>query len=148
MSYPDNRRIYFLIGLIALIILFSVYNLYLTGYTYFEVTSKTTRHIIRFGSILAACLIGEFAFRKYIPGWLIQLWRLLYLAVGLILLAAGVYDWWAGGLPTALHNIVISLNEFLISPAPFVIILLINRWSGHARADADEKNSGKFESWK
>jgi hypothetical protein len=152
-SRPDNRRTRFLLSLLAITLLFSVYHLYLTGYGYFQATSKMTRHIVRFGSILLAWAIGEFAFRKNIPGWLLQVWRSLYAGVTLLLLLTGVYDWYAGGLPGGIRNMAITLNEFLLSPAPFVIIWLINRWSraagmgGNAAMD-DVKKSGKFESWK
>jgi hypothetical protein len=153
MSSRDNRRIYFLLGLLAITALFSVYHLYLTGYSYFQATSKMTRHIIRFGAILLAWAIGEFAYRKYLPGWLLQVWRSLYMAVTLLLLSAGFYDWWAGGLPEGLRNTAVTLNEFLLSPAPFAIIWLINRRSGNAgmsgkEATDDVKNSGKFDPWK
>src|SRR5450631_4160726 len=137
MSSPANRRTFFLTGLLAITVLFSVYHLYLTGNSYFQATSKMTRHIVRFGAILLAWAIGEFTYRKSIPGWLLHVWRSLYMAVTLLLLSAGLYDWWAGGLPGGLRNMAITLNEFLLSPAPYVIIWLINRRSGNAGMEQD-----------
>ncbi len=57
-------------------ILYSVNNLYLLDHHFFEVTSRATRHVIKFGSILIAYGIGLFTFRNYSPSWLMQLMEL------------------------------------------------------------------------
>ncbi|HMH20226.1 MAG TPA: hypothetical protein VK563_00550 [Puia sp.] len=129
-SFRHNKRVLFFTGLIAITVLFSIYNLYLTEYSYFEATSRKTRHIIRFGTVLLAWGIGIFAYRRESPGWLLPIWHLLYVTIIFILLSIGIYDWWSGSVRTDLRNLAISLNEFLISPVPFVLIGLIRRLAG------------------
>jgi hypothetical protein len=131
MSFPcHNKRVVFFTGLLAVTVLFSVYNLYLTGYSYFEATSQKTRHMIRFATVLLAWGTGVFAYRSESPGWLLSIWHLFYAAVVIILLSIGIYDWWSGGAGSDLRNTARSLNEFLISPVPFVVAGLIRRLAG------------------
>jgi hypothetical protein len=120
-----NRKLVFLAGLLIITIIFSFYHLYLLDY--FETTTRKPRHIIRFGCILLVYSTGLLTLRKRYPPWLIRIWHLLYAALLLILLTIGAYFWCFGTMTTQLHDIAISLTEFALSPAPFVIMALITQ---------------------
>jgi hypothetical protein len=126
MQRPDNRRLFFFLGLLAMAILYSVYNLYLLDEHFFEITSRKTRHLIKFGSVLVAYVIGFLAFKKYCPAWLMQLWTIIYAAGLLLLVLFGIYDEWISSFSMPFRNLVITLHECLISPIPYVIIGIIN----------------------
>ena len=107
-------------------VLYSVYNLYLLDERFFEITSRKTRHGIKFGSVLVAYAIGVLAFKKYCPAWLMQLWTIIYAAGLLLLVLFGIYDEWISSFSMPFRNLVITLHECLISPIPYVIIGIIN----------------------
>jgi hypothetical protein len=126
MQRSDNRRLFFFLGLLAMAILYSVYNLYLLDERFFEITSRRTRHLVKFGSVLVAYTIGLLAFRKYCPPWLMQLWTMIYAAGLLLLVLCGIYDEWISSFSLPVRNLVITLHECLISPIPYVIVGIIN----------------------
>ena len=117
---------FFFIGLLAIAILYSIYNLYLLDTRFFTITTRMTRHVIKFGSVLVAYGIGLLAFKRFCPSWLMQLWHFLYAAGLLLLILLGVYDGWISQLSMPVRNLVITLHEFLISPVPYVIVGIIN----------------------
>jgi ABC-type uncharacterized transport system permease subunit len=131
MQPTDKRRLFFFIGLLAMAILYSVNNLYLLDHHFFEITTRATRHLIKFGSVLIAYGIGLFAFRNYSPSWLMQLWNILYAAALLVLIFLGIYDGWIREFSMPVRNGVAALHEFLISPVPFVVTGIINRAVSH-----------------
>jgi|SRR5579859_388279 len=127
MQLSDNRRLIFISGLLAIAIVHGVYNLYLLSPAVLDDTSRTVRHIIKFGSVLIVYCIGLFVFRKYFPAWLIQVWHVMYIGLLLILVLLGIYDERVRGLPLQFHDMAKSLREFLVSPIPYVIAAIIKR---------------------
>jgi hypothetical protein len=127
MLRADKRKLRFFIGLLAIAGLYSVYVLYLSDLRYVQETSRGIRHAIRFSTILVAYGIGVFAFAKESPGWLVQIWHLLYIGMLLLLILLGFYDAAVKELSLPLRELVITLHEFLISPIPYVIAGIIRR---------------------
>jgi len=125
---PDRDKRFFYIGLILIAILYSFYSLYLQEPRYFQTTSRILRHIVRFGLVIIVYGIGYIAFRKACPSWLIQVWHSLYALIGSLLILIGLGDQFPGLLPLPLHNIAITLHEFLISPIPYTISWVISRY--------------------
>lgn len=129
MLRSNKRRLRFVIGLLVIVSLYAVYNLYLISPQYLEVTTQKTRHVIRFAAVLVVYATGIFAFAGTSPGWLMQLWHILYAAILLLLILVGIYDSWANGLSRQFRGVTITLNEFLISPVPYVVIGILNHAS-------------------
>ena len=121
----NNRNWLFFIGLLTITLLFSFYHLYLLDY--FETTSRKLRHIVRLGAILLVYGTGWWVLRKTCPVWLTQIWNLLYGAILVILLTIGLYYWYFAEMSIPIHDLAISLTEFSLSPAPYVIIAIIDR---------------------
>jgi len=126
MQRLANRRLFFFGGLIIITILYSLYNLYLLDEHFFEITSRKTRHMIKFGSVLIVYCIGFFSLKRYSPIWLMQIWNILYAGGLLLLILFGIYDQWIRALSQPFRNLVITCHEFLISPVLYVIMGIIN----------------------
>jgi hypothetical protein len=125
MRSYNNRKLLFFIGLLTITLLFSFYHLYLLDY--FETTSRKPRHIIRLGAILLVYGTGWWVIKRTCPGWLTQVWHLLYAVNLVILLTIGLYYWYFTEMSIPFHDIAISLTEFSLSPAPYIIIAILNR---------------------
>jgi len=127
MTRADNKRqLFFFVGLLSIIILYSLYNVWLVTAEYMDATSKWVRHVIRFVVFLVVYGMGVFAFRKRCPDWLMQIWHSLYALVAVLLVLMGILGWFTGIPPFLLH-MGTSLYEFLISPVPYVVMAIINR---------------------
>jgi len=125
MSRYNNRKLLFFIGLLTITLLFSFYHLYLLDY--FETTSRKLRHIIRLGAILLVYWTGWWVLKRTCPGWLTRVWHLLYSVNLIILLTIGLYYWYFAEMSIPIHDIAISLTEFSLSPAPYIIIAIMNK---------------------
>jgi hypothetical protein len=139
-SRPSHRspksRWFFILGLLAIAILYSAYNLYILDPEVFDSMSRAVRHVFKFGSVIIAYGIGLFAFRRFSPDWLMQLWHLLY-GLGLaILILLGLYDAIFSTLSMPLRKLISTFHEFLISPIPYVIVGIINSALKRAGAPA------------
>lgn len=130
MSRPDHKKWRFWAGLLAICVLYTIYNLYLSDLDYVESTSRGVRHVVRFLTILAAYGIGLWAFGRDYPSWLVQVWHIAYAGLLGLLILLGLYDLWVAEIVLWFRNLIITLQEFLISPVPFVIAGLINRLAG------------------
>ena len=145
-KHKKTRRRLFLTGLLIITVLFSLYHLYLLNY--FEAMSRRERHVIRFAAILLVYTTGLLLLKSLYPAWLVRIWHLLYGITGIILLAIGGYYWCFGEMTPQFHDIAISLTEFSLSPAPFVIMAIINKsLSGslnpHLKANEPEQQTQK-----
>jgi hypothetical protein len=127
MLRSNKRRLRFVVGLLVIVILYTVYDLYLITPEYLETTTRKARHVVKFGAVLVAYAAGIFAFAGNSPGWLMQLWHILYAAILLLLILAGIYDGWANGLSGQFRSVTVTLSEFLISPVPYIVIGIMNR---------------------
>jgi len=124
-KHKKNRRRLFLTGLLIITVIFSLYHLYLLNY--FEAMGRKERHVIRFAAILVVYTTGLLILKNRYPAWLVRIWHLLYAVMGIILLAIGGYYWCFGEMTPQFHDIAISLTEFSLSPAPFMIMAIINK---------------------
>jgi hypothetical protein len=123
---PSKSRWFFVLGLLAIAILYSAYDLYILDPEVFDSMSRSVRHGFKFGTVIIAYGIGVFAFRRFSPDWVMQLWHLLY-GVGLgILIVLGLYDAIFSTLSMPLRKVISTFHEFLISPIPYVIVGILN----------------------
>ena len=126
MQKPTNKRSYIIAGFVAIVLVYSLYNIYLVDVNYYNDIPRKVRHINRFVSVLLVYGIGIYTLKKYMEGWVIGLWNSIYLIATLLLLIIGVYDWSIGGAPAQVRNIANTLHDFLISPILYAVVYIIH----------------------
>jgi len=124
---PNSKRKFIILGLLAIAIVYSLYNICLVYVSYYDDIPRKVRHINRLLSILIVYGIGYYSFKKYGVKWISDIWNVIYFAVVIILVLIGLYDWSFGPASMQTRNIAKTLHEFLISPVLYVAILIINR---------------------
>jgi hypothetical protein len=125
MTAPANKRTYIIGGFIGIILVYSLYNMYLVDVNYYDQIPRKVRHIARFLSIVMVYGIGLYTLKKAMEGWVINIWNIIYLVFASLLIIIGLYDWATGGASNQLRNIANTLHEFLISPVLFVALYII-----------------------
>ncbi len=126
MKAPANKLVYFIAGFIAIVVLYSLYNIYLVDVDYYDQIPRKVRHIARLASILMVYGIGLYTLKKCMEGWVISLWNIIYLVCTTLLILIGVYDWSTGGASNQIRNIANTLHEFLISPVLLIVLYIIH----------------------
>jgi hypothetical protein len=130
MRRPDKSRLFFFLGLLAIVILYSFYALHVMDPDIYKTMPRSVRRLYKFGTVLLVYAIGIFVYRKSAPGWLLQLWHIFYLSSVTLLLLLAFYDARVSLLPLPFRNAIITFHEFLISPIPYVIAGILSRlWS-------------------
>jgi hypothetical protein len=125
MTTPANKRTYLIGGFICIVLVYSLYNMYLVDVNYYDQIPRKVRHIARFLSIVMVYGIGLYTLKKAMEGWVINIWNIIYLVFASLLIIIGLYDWGTGGASNQLRNIANTLHEFLISPVLFVALYII-----------------------
>ena len=126
MSKLRHKRLLFFSGLSAIIIVYSLYNLFLIDTSYYYFIPRIIRHFSGFGCILIVYGIGTFCLKKYTISWIMWIWHLFHVTLIVLLLLIGIYTWGWGPITIQWHNLALTLLEFLISPSLYVIMGLIN----------------------
>jgi len=121
-----NKRNYLIIGFLAIVIVYSLYNLYLVDVNYYDQIPRKLRHIARLVSILIVYGIGFYTLRQYMQPWVVSLWNIIYLFAATLLILIGIYDWSTGGAASQVRNIANTLHEFLISPVLYIALYIIH----------------------
>lgn len=121
----SNRQIYWA-GFIIIVIIYSVYNLYLADSTYYQDIPRKLRHVAKFASILLIYLTGTFALKRYTADWMMYIWHLMHIVIISALLLIGIYDWTFGQISDQFRNIADTLFEFLISPVIYIAVGILN----------------------
>ena len=125
MTAPASKRTYLIGGFIGIILVYSLYNMYLVDVNYYDQIPRKVRHIARFLSIVMVYGIGLYTLKKAMEGWVINIWNIIYLVFASLLILIGLYDWGTGGASNQIRNIANTLHEFLISPVLFVALYII-----------------------
>ena len=124
---PGSKRKYVLAGLIAIILVYTLYYMMFVYVSHFNDIPRKERHISRLISILIVYGIGFYAFKKYDVKWIRSIWNFIYFAVIIVLILIGIYDWTFGPASMQTRNIAKTLHELLISPILYAGILIVNR---------------------
>jgi len=130
MLQNNKRLAWYWGGFIIIVIIYSLYNLYLVDVDYYQSIPRKVRHISKFLSILSIYGVGSLALKKYTTDWMMYIWHLLHIVIISILLLMGIYDWIFGELSNQFRNIANTLFEFLISPVIYVGIGILNNKFG------------------
>ena len=117
-----------------MIVVYSLYNVYLVDVKDYYAISRRMRHVYKFLSVVAIYGIGTAGLRKYAAVWAVLIWHTVYAVAIVILLVLGLYTWFIGQLAMGIHNMADTLLQLLISPLFYVAAgILINRLGGNAR---------------
>jgi hypothetical protein len=115
-----KKRTYFWVGFVTIVVIYSLYNLYLVDVDYYQSIPRRVRHICKFAAILSIYGIGTFALKKYTAAWMMYIWHLLHIIIITLLLLIGIYDWSFGEISVQFRNVANTLFEFLISPVIYI----------------------------
>lgn len=126
-SLKANKNFYIIAGFIAIAVVFVAYNFLLAYASYANEIPRKLRHVNRLVFSLLIFGIGYFAFKKNNIQWLTDTWKIIYVSIITILIFAGLYDWTISQLTFQVRSIVKNLNEFLISPLPFIALFAISK---------------------
>ena len=135
MLQNNKRLAWYWGGFIIIVIIYSLYNLYLVDVDYYQSIPRKVRHISKFLSILSIYGVGSLALKKYTTDWMMYIWHLLHIVIISILLLMGIYDWIFGELSNQFRNIANTLFEFLISPVIYVGIGILNNKFGRSNKE-------------
>ena len=127
MRRPGRSRLLFIVGLLAIAVLYTAYTFYVLDPDVYKVMPRKTRHLYKFGTVLIVYGIGLLAYRRSAPAWLLQLWHLLYLGGVTLLLLLALYDGLVSQLSLPFRELISNFHEFLICPIPYVIAAIIGR---------------------
>jgi hypothetical protein len=130
MSQPEHKPTYFFAGLLAILVVYTCDNLFFQERWFYTSLSRVLRHVVKFGCILLVYEVGYLVFKRYVSDWLLSIWRLLYVVCTILLLAIGIYDGLVREMAPSLRYFAVTLHEFLISPAPYVVVVLLNKRRG------------------
>lgn len=125
-----NKTFYIVAGVIIITIVFVAYNFLLAYASYANDIPRKIRHINRFIATIFIFGTGYYAFKKYDVKWLSKIWTICYFTVIILLVLAGLCDWAFGPISAQIRTIAKNLNEFLISPLPFVALYAMSRKFG------------------
>jgi hypothetical protein len=126
MPKISNKRAWYWSGFIIIVVIYSLYNLYLVDVDYYNSIPRKVRHISKFLSVLSIYGVGTFALKKYTAEWMMYVWHLLHIIIISILLLMGLYDWTFGELSVQFRNVANTLFEFLISPVIYIAVGILN----------------------
>ena len=116
-----------ILGLVATAVLYALYKLWLCDPRFLSETSRGFRHFLKFGIALLVYGLGVLAFYRNSQGWVMPVWHFLYAGMLVLLTILGIFDAVGGGLPEAVRALTTTLFEFLISPVPLVVLVVVSR---------------------
>lgn len=126
MAAKQARKGFFVIGLLAIVLLYCVYYLFFV-YGMFIGMALRPRHFIKLVFVVLVYGAGFWALRRSSVVWAAKVWHLLYGLTICVLLGMVVYDWGVSRLSASSRSIADDLQDFLVSPLPYICIELLRR---------------------
>jgi hypothetical protein len=118
--------IFFWSGLLIICLLYGAYYLFFL-YGVFMDAPIRARHVIKFLFILPPYLIGVYCLKRRAAPWIMNVWKVVYLGVLLLLVLLGIFDWGIARVPLGIRVVADDLQELLISPLLYVGLGLLGR---------------------
>jgi len=122
----NNQSKRFWIGLVLIVLIYSLYNVYLVDVSYYQNIPRKLRHVGKLSVILAIYGTGTWALKQVFSRWMQYLWHFLHISAILILVSIGAYDWVFGAIGAPLRNLTATMLEFLISPLIYLAMGIIS----------------------
>jgi hypothetical protein len=126
MNLYKSDKIRFIIGLILIIVIYSVYYIYFLENKSLNLPVKMG-HVIKFLTTIAVYLIGTFHLGRLSDKWMSLLWHIIHISGLFILLSLGFFDWFISEISLNLRIFAGSIQEILISPILYMSMGLINQ---------------------
>ncbi len=126
MAAKQAHRGSFVIGLLAIVVLYCVYYLFFV-YGAFIGMALRPRHFIKLVFVVLVYGAGFLALRRSAVVWTTKVWHLLYGLTIFILVGMVLYDWGVSRLSASSRSIADDLQDFLVSPLPYICIELLRR---------------------
>jgi hypothetical protein len=126
MAAKQARKGSFVIGLVAIVLLYCVFYLFFV-YGLFIGMAVRPRHFIKLLFVVLVYAAGFWALRRGGVVWTTKVWHLLYGLTICIMLGMALYDWGVGRLSASSRSIADDLQDFLVSPLPYICIELLRR---------------------
>jgi len=116
----------FVLGLIFIILIYSVYYLLFVDYdTTFNI-SRRVKHISTFTTTVIIYFVGTFHLGKLEDSWMSALWHFVHISGLFILTTLGLYDLLIAEISLGLKSFARGIQELLVSPVLYVAMGLIN----------------------
>ena len=119
----------FIMGLIAILGLYSAYHLLVGDNPDWEKIPHKLRQLSKIGVVLAVYGTGTAGLGKLPQKWLLQLWHLIHTTLIAVLLLIGFWDFVISELPYSFKRLGNSIHEFLISPLLYLATALVGKMS-------------------
>lgn len=126
MNLYKSNKVSFIIGLLLIIIIYSIHYLYFLDNVDL-VISKKARHLGTFFTTIIIYFIGTFHLGKLPNTWMSTLWHLIHISGLCILSILGIFDWFISEISLSLRSFAHSIQELLLSPVLYVCMGLLNK---------------------
>ena len=113
-------------GLAAIVLLYCIYEFFFV-YGLFMGMATRPRHFTKLVFVVLVYGAGLLALRRGAVVWTTKVWHLLYGVTICILLGMVLYDWGVARLSASSRSIADDLQDFLVSPLPYICIALLRR---------------------
>jgi hypothetical protein len=127
---PANNSRYLFAGFFCITAVYLAYNVFFVDAADYEQFPRALKHLSRLISIIIVYVIGFYSFKKYDVKWIRDLWNMMYLITGPLLLLIGLYDLKFGPAPEQFKSVAKTLHDFLISPVIYAAILIVKKTLG------------------
>lgn len=85
------------------------------------------RHVFKFLFTFCVYVVGAVCLRGFAVSWMRQLWHWTYVAILVLLVGLGVFDWLVMRTWLELREVADNLQEFLVSPLLYVGMGILGR---------------------
>ena len=126
MAAKQARKGSFIIGLAAIVVLYCVYYLFFV-YGLFIGMALSPRHFTKLVFVVLVYAVGFLALWRGGVVWTTKVWHLLYGLTICIMVGMALYDWGVGRLSASSRSVADDLQDFLVSPLPYICIGLLRR---------------------
>ncbi|WP_412561228.1 hypothetical protein [Winogradskyella sp. MIT101101] len=129
MNLYKSNKARFIIGLLIIFMLYSVYHIFFAENTFTASIPRKLRHVIALLFTVAVYFVGTYHLGKLKVKWMSTLWHIVHIAGLCIITAIGVFDWlFLTGEPiVALSRFARTIQELLLSPILYVAMGLLNK---------------------
>jgi hypothetical protein len=121
----QRKKLFFWSGLIVLAILFSLYYVFFLYGISLNMPLRE-RHLLKFVFVAAVYAAGAVSLRGFGLPWMQRVWHVVYLAILVLLVGLGAFDWLVARTPLEIRVVADSLQEFLVSPILYVVIRMLS----------------------